>query len=226
MVKRKFDSETVRKNLQVLLKRMNISQRRFADMAGIDQSNFIKKFKGIQSITDLDLFKMEKAGISMTFLLTGTGDIFSAPQESNETIVDVPAVIENPKGIPVYDQEFSCGFLTFDGAAVIPSGYAEMPGTTGACCWCKATGNSMEPQIYSGDYVCLRKVDDWNRFLVFGDTYAIDTFNDMRSIKRIDRGEKENEFTLTSLNPEYKPQTIEISMIRTLFKVVAVSKLL
>ena len=85
----------------------------------------------------------------------------------------------------------------------------------------------MEPLIHSGDYVCLKKVEQWDLYLTMGDVYAVEAVNDLRTIKKIELGEDSKSFTLVPVNTElYKPQPIQKKAIRQIFKVVAVTKFL
>lgn len=156
------------------------------------------------------------------WLLTGEGEMCS------QTLRSVQKIASNTSGVPLFDLDFGCGFMAFyNDDAVKPVAYVNFPGTKGATCWCKATGDSMEPLIHSGDYVCLKKVEDWDQYLTMGEVYAIEATNDLRTIKRVELGEDKNSFTLVPVNTEgYKPQPIPKKMIRQIFKIVAVTKFL
>lgn len=212
--------DLVREHLQEVITDLGMNPNSFASMVGIDSSNLQKKLKGQLAITRKDFHKLAEANINVDWLLTGEGDKYTG--KVNKDLLPV-----NPeKAVPVYGEEFSCGFLSFNDSAMRPIGYVDFPGTRGATCWCKATGDSMMPMIANGDYVCLKKLTDWKDFIVFGDVYAIDTVNDMRSIKRIERGVSDDEFTLVPTNKEYSSQTIRKDLIRGLFRVLAVTKIL
>lgn len=228
MIRGNVNYDQVRDNLRKVIGDLNVTSRQLALMAGIDASNFNKKLKGDLNLTQKDFKKLEKIHISTDFLLTGEGSMYTGKvgeAASTEIQQSAPKVIV-PTGIPVYDEEFACGFSFFDNPALKPVSYAELPGTRGATCWCKATGHSMEPLISHGDYVCLKKIEDWQDFVVFGDCYAVDTVNEMRAIKKIGRGANDEEYTLVSVNEDYAPQPIKIKLIRAMFKVVAVTKFL
>lgn len=227
MITGNVNYELVRDNLRKVIEDLNITSRQLALMAGIDASNFNKKLKGELNLTKKDFEKLERINISIDFLLTGKGSMYTGRVEAVpvETQQPVPTVVVQT-GIPVYDEEFACGFTFFENPAFKPVSYADLPGTKGASCWCKATGQSMEPLINHGDYVCLKKVEGWQDFVVFGDYYAIETINEMRAIKKIEKGNKEDEYTLVSVNKNYAPQPIKINLIRAMFKVIAVTKFL
>lgn len=214
------NTKTVRENLLKIMKDMGKTTTGLASYVGIDSSNFIKKMKGTLPITTRDFTKFANAKINTDFLLTGEGMMYVAPINKSDS-----AVIKKTS-VPVFEEEFACGFTEFNDSSLRPIGYVELPGTRGATCWCKATGHSMEPSIDNGDYVCLRKMEDFNNFIVYGDIYAVDAMNDMRTIKKIERGEKDDEYMLVPANDSYQSQPIRKDMIRSLFRVVAVTKLL
>lgn len=212
-------SDLVRGNLLAVIDDLGMNPNSFATMVGIDSSNLQKKLKGQLKITVKDLNKLSKVNINTDFIMTGHGDMYVGK-------VGKPVLDDDPKrGVPVFAEEFSCGFLSFNDTAIRPIGYIDFPGTTGATCWCKATGDSMRPMIENGDYVCFKRLADWKDFLVFGDVYAIDTYNDMRSIKRIEHGESGDEYTLVPVNGDYSSQSLRKEMIRSLFRVIAVTKI-
>lgn len=212
--------DLVRERLKEVITDLGMNPNSFAKMVKIDSSNFLKKFKGLQGFTPKDFEKLAKANVNVDWLLTGEGDMYTGK------INKITLPVNPEKAVPVYGEEFSCGFLSFNDSALQPIGYVDFPGTRGATCWCKATGDSMMPMITNGDYVCLKKLADWKDFIVFGDVYAIDTYNDMRSIKRIERGATDDEFTLVPANKEYSSQSIRKDLIRGLFRVLAVTKIL
>lgn len=218
MSQRNVNYTKVAENLKKVIGELDMNSKTFAELLNYDPSNFNKKLKGDKAFTRKDIERFKEINISEDFLETGEGALFTGPVRNAKT--------EVTKRVPVYDEEFGCGFLEFGDAAVRPKGYAEMPGTSGATCWCKATGDSMSPIISNGDYVCLKRLDDWKDFIVYGENYAIDACNDMRTIKKLERGENDEEFLLVPINKTYSSQPIKKSLIRRLFMVLAVTKIL
>lgn len=156
------------------------------------------------------------ADLNLNWLRTGEGSMLKQAE---------PSAPGNQKGVPLYDQDFACGFLDYADAAALPSSYVNLPGTGNATCWCRATGNSMQPLIDNGDYVCLQLIDD-PTFLTFGDTYAFDCTNGMRTIKKLGRGSQPDSFRLIPVNKEVDEQDIPFAYIRRVFRVIAVAKYL
>lgn len=219
MGKENVKNDEVRKNLSLVIQDLKLNNNSFASMVEIDASNFSKKMKGEQNITSKDLSKLSRANINPDFLLTGKGDMYLGPVKSEKKFPE-------SKAIPIYKETWGGGFLTFEDSSVTPVGYLYMPEIKGATCWCRLTGESMRPEINSGDYICLKRIVDWDEFIVFGEIYAIDTVNDMRTVKYVERGDTDDEFKLVPANKEMKPQMIKKSVIRNMFRVINVMKAL
>lgn len=202
-----------------IMEDLGLNYTNMAKLVGVDVSNFSKKMKKSLAFSPRDFRKFSAANISVDYLKTLEGPMYTGPVNSNTES-------DFQEGVPVFDEEFGCGYAFFSDPSTKPIGYASLPGTKGATCWCKATGKSMEPKIENGDYVCLKKVMDWKDFIVYGDIYAIDCVNDMRTIKRVEKGGDDTEFNLVPDNKDYNKQSIKKDVIRNLFRVVSVSKAL
>lgn len=195
------------------------TQKDVAKKMGSTSPNVSSAMKGVESVlTDNFLHRFNEAFGTVfdeQWLLTGEGSMLKTEA--------LPA--KNGEGVPFYDQDFACGFLDFPDVAERPTEYVNLPGTRGATCWCRATGDSMQPLINNGDYVCLMKIYD-PTFLVFGDTYAFDCENGMRTIKKLGRGTQPDTYRLIPVNKAIDEQDIPVSIIRSIFRVVAVAKYL
>lgn len=138
---------------------------------------------------------------------------------------------EKPKisytdGVPYYNVDFIGGFdLVMNDQTINPEYRIDFKKYNDATCWCNVTGHSMEPEITHGDIIALKKIEDFS-FLPLGEVYAIVTTNNMRTIKRLGAGEKDDTYTLIPSNklPEYAPQQLPINMIRTIFQVLGCMK--
>lgn len=220
---RNVDQNLVRERVKAIMDELGFNPNAFATWLGTDPSNFTKKLKGILNFTDKDIENFERHNINSSFILLGDGRMFNG--DIKRYTSEDKSVVRG-SGVPVFEEEFACGFmLDISDTPVTPVGYVDIPGYKSATCWCKATGDSMQPLINNGDYICLRKFYDWD-FIIYGDVYAIDTVNDMRTIKRIDKGESDDEYMLVPVNKEYSPQPIKKAQIRNLFRVLGVTKFL
>lgn len=94
-----------------------------------------------------------------------------------------------------------------------------MPKYQNATLWCNATGDSMEPEISSGDVVALQLIED-HSFLMYDDVYAIVTTNGLRTIKRLGKSDDKNCYRLIPTNRAYDDQDIPKNMILRVFRVL------
>lgn len=134
----------------------------------------------------------------------------------------IPTANNDNKGVPYYDIDFMGGFdMIFNDQQVQPSFYIDFLPFNDCDCWINVTGKSMGPLIAHGDIVGLKKVDNWKRFLLEGEIYAIITDNGFRTIKMIGAGHDKDHYTLIPYNKseEYKPQTIPKDVITHIFRV-------
>ncbi len=217
----------VRKRLIEAIDKASASPTAFARDYGIEPSYLLKKLKGIRPVTRNDIRKMEKTPVNTDWLVTGEGQMFKEGFTPPQWEAHPVPVITKETGIPLYDVDFALGYTDFFNDSMGgPLAYVDFPGTRNATCWVRTTGDSMEPVIHSGDFLCLKKIEEWSAYLTTGEIYAIETVNDMRTVKKIERGYDELSLTLVPVNTEYKKQEIRKDLIRQVFKVVAVAKLL
>lgn len=133
-------------------------------------------------------------------------------------------IINYSVGTPYYDVDFMLGFdQLYAPTSESPEYLINIPRYNKATLWCNASGRSMEPEINNGDIVALQKIDDI-RFLPFGEIYAIITTNDMRTIKRIGRGDTPDTYKLIPTNNNFPAQDIPIDMILHVYKVLGCIK--
>lgn len=209
---------TVKQRILTYIKAKPLSQKKFEEAASLS-NGYINNLKSAPSADKLQKIFGAFPDLNQSWLLTGEGEMLKPAATS------APSKPSSGKGVPFYDLDFACGFLGYLDATTVPTSYVNLPGTEDATCWCRASGNSMQPQIDNGDYVCLKRIDDPS-FLVFGDTYAFDCTNGMRTIKKLGRGTQPDTFRLIPVNKEVDEQDIPFSIIRHIFRVIAVAKYL
>lgn len=130
------------------------------------------------------------------------------------------ASISYSDGVPYYDEDFVLGFNEIGFPfSENPQFLVRMPKYQNATLWCNATGDSMEPEIYSGDVVALQLIED-HSFLMYGDVYAIVTTNGLRTIKRLGKSDDKNCYRLIPTNNSYDEQDIPKSKILRVFRVL------
>ncbi len=135
--------------------------------------------------------------------------------------IDRDSTLVNPSnGIPYYDVDFCGGFdLVLNDQTYTPAGYINLPQYGKADSWANITGHSMEPLISNGDIIALRKIEDWQTYLLYGEIYGIMT-DEWRTFKRERKSENPDYIRLEPVNKEYDEQEIPKSIIRGVWQVL------
>lgn len=161
-------------------------------------------------------------GLSPSWLLTGEGDMLKADSKEEEEYELLPRITED-KGRPYYDVDFLGGYGEFaDDPASAPVTYMidYPPYNKEGVFYMNVRGDSMAPEINSGDLVALRPIEAWYDFLLLGKVYAIVTLSGQRTIKRLRRGSDSEHYTLEPINPAYESQEIPKTQIERVFEVL------
>lgn len=161
-------------------------------------------------------------GLSPSWLLTGEGPMLKEEKEKEEEYELLPRITED-KGRPYYDVDFLGGYGEFaDDPASAPVTYMidYPPYNKEGVFYMNVRGDSMSPEINSGDLVALRPIEAWYDFLLLGKVYAIVTLSGQRTIKRLRRGSDSDHYTLEPINPAYESQEIPKTQIERVFEVL------
>jgi len=161
-------------------------------------------------------------GLSPSWLLTGEGPMHKEEKEKEEEYELLPRITED-KGRPYYDVDFLGGYGEFaDDPASAPVTYMidYPPYNKEGVFYMNVRGDSMSPEINSGDLVALRPIEAWYDFLLLGKVYAIVTLSGQRTIKRLRRGSDSEHYTLEPINPAYESQEIPKTQIERVFEVL------
>lgn len=164
-------------------------------------------------------------GLSPSWLLTGEGPMLKEEKEEKEKEEEyelLPRITED-KGRPYYDVDFLGGYGEFaDDPASAPVTYMidYPPYNKEGVFYINVRGDSMSPEINSGDLVALRPIEAWYDFLLLGKVYAIVTLSGQRTIKRLRRGSDSEHYTLEPINPAYESQEIPKTQIERVFEVL------
>jgi|GEM_PF-490885 hypothetical protein len=169
-------------------------------------------------------------GISASWLLTGDGDMFTTSSSDEQSEVKreeeeyelLPRITED-RGRPYYDVDFLGGYGEFaDDPASAPVAYMidYPPYNKEGVFYMNVRGDSMAPEINSGDLVALRPIEAWYDFLLLGKVYAVVTLSGQRTIKRLRRGSDNEHYTLEPINPAYESQEIPKAQIERVFEVL------
>ena len=80
----------------------------------------------------------------------------------------------------------------------------------------------MEPLITPGDIIAIRKLNDWQTYLLPGEVYAIVT-NEYRTIKRVLEKDADT-LILVPENPEYGRKEIPKNIVLEVYQVLGCMK--
>lgn len=123
-------------------------------------------------------------------------------------------------GTPYYDVDFCGGFdMVMNDQTYLPAGYINLPQYGKADSWANITGHSMEPLISNGDIIALRKIEDWQTYILYGEIYGIMT-DEWRTVKRVRKARNPEYILLEPINKEYDEQEIPKSIIRGVWQVL------
>lgn len=157
--------------------------------------------------------------INISWLLTGEGEMLKN--------TEAPALNINyeHKGVPYYNIDFIGGFdIVLNDQTINPDFYIDFPSYNNADAWANITGHSMEPLIGHGDIIAIKKMNDWQSYILYGEVYGIIT-DEYRTVKKVRSSKKGDDYLrLVPLNSEYDEQDIPKSIIRNVFKVVGCVK--
>lgn len=127
------------------------------------------------------------------------------------------------QGIPVYDVEFSAGFIEqIRDSKVEILTYINIPEVQGCDCVIRAKGDSMADYINNMDWIGIRRIQD-TQVVAYGQPYAIVT-KDLQLIKYIRKGSPGN-YLLKSENENFDDfelpiaKVLELYIIKTILKI-------
>ena len=195
------------------------NKRAFAQSVGISATvveNVVGTRKGKPSYDVLEKV-CANANISAEWLLTGKGNMLNT--DAREA-----SFSEQSHGVPFYDVDFCGGFdMMVNDQSAVPTGYIDFPQYNRADSWARITGHSMEPLISNGDIIALRKVEDWQSYLLYGEIYGIMT-NEYRTVKRIRKAQDPAKVLLEPINKDFDTIELDKRLIMGVWAVLGCAK--
>lgn len=159
--------------------------------------------------------------VNYEWLLTGKGKML------NNNDYQEPLYTINNKGIgvPYFDIDWRMGFDSVMGnGAVQPSYYIDFKKFNSADGWGNATGDSMAPIVSHGDIVAIRRLENWETYILYGEMYGIIT-EEYMTIKYVRKSKKGDEFVLlVPENPKFDEQDIPKIAITAVFQIMGCAK--
>lgn len=209
-----------------LMKTSQLSQAGFARRIGLDPSNVSKYLSGRLPINDTLLNRIiVNMGISSDWLKRGVG----LPYEKRHGVQSMPDDISGPDitdhTIPLFDIDVAAGTTGHDrmftqenlcSRIYLPEFHRDWVAV-------RAKGNSMQPVITNGAYICLLPQNEKDN-IVWGDIYVVVTDN-RRVVKYVNRNADPQCITLKSANPDYEPIEVRVDDIVALYPVKAIVNL-
>lgn len=139
---------------------------------------------------------------------------------------NTPCIIQEQNlGVPYYDVDFTGSFIDlFNEQTLSPIHNIVFEPFKDADLWCNVTGNSMADKINHGDIIAIRKVNNWQEDILYGEIYAIVT-EAYRTIKVIRKSEDKERYRLVPLNKaEHDDNEIKKDSIIKVFEVLGAIK--
>ena len=191
----------------------NGNKSQFAKMLGITPQTINTWIA--RNTFDAELLYAKCETLSADWLLAGKGDM----------IRNVPPNInQNGVGVPYFDVDFCGGFdMMLNDQTAIPTGYINFPQYNRADSWANISGHSMEPLISHGDIIALRKIEDWQTFILYGEIYGIMT-EEYRTVKRIRKSDNPDNLLLEPINKGYDSTEIPKAVITGVWQVLGCAK--
>jgi len=193
----------------------NISQVELSKATGISQSLISKIENRKMPLTD------ENAGIIDN--IYGNITCYYIDDESFYQDSDNPKPNFDGIGIPYFNVDFITGYdVIMNDQTINPEFFINFPLYNNATCWVNASGKSMEPLITPGDIIAIRKLNDWQTYLLPGEVYAIVT-TEYRTIKRVLEKDADT-LILVPENPEYGRKEIPKNIVLEVYQVLGCMK--
>lgn len=203
-----------------------MTQNAFAQRLGIDPGNMSKHLNGKLPVTEGLINRIVvETGVSKRWLKEGHDVPFPKPMHATQIDHGHSAIQKRniTGGTPIYDIDATAGFgelsrmFTEDNIV----GMINLPQVPDHSRIVRVSGNSMEPQICSGDYVAIRELTS-TRNIFWGQIYVV-VLDDYRMVKVIRRHQNNaDKVVLHSFNTEYDDMEVERTDIRALYLVESI----
>ncbi len=222
MQEKRQEKSPIKQNILLYLAQKGVSTYEFYKESGVTRG-ILQQNNGI-SEDNIAKFLAYAPDVSVEWLITGRGDMFSAMpekrQEKSSEEEKKPEVSFNPTlGKPYYDVDFLGGFDEIVNSQVtIPTNNIVIQGFDKADFWCNVTGHSMEPKINHGDIIALHQctLED----IQYGEIYAV-VLDTIRTIKILRRSSDPKKLRFVPINTtDYDEQEYPVERILHVFEVI------
>lgn len=226
-----MQAENVSARVRKTREALGLNPRQFALSVDLNPSNYYKVESGKLGVktTSLQIIS-EKYGVSLQWLLTGEGEMFTTGHSG--TVNEPPSpYVKAPNGrarrrpsgsneVPFYEADFEAGggvMFYEDIRTSTPAYTMDVPDFAG-CTAFRTYGHSMEPLIASGAILFGTKDEQWRDFLEYGQIYGIVCHNGRRYLKQVRKSKKsETHLLLISENEAYDPFDLPMDVIKSMW---------
>lgn len=152
--------------------------------------------------------KLQEMGFNIEWLKNGVGSMYL---KDKMPIVKHAAEAEKKGLIPFYDIDVTAHIseIFTDTPHSAPAYWLDIPHFKGSIA-CRVSGDSMAPEISSGDMILVKKINNPD-VILWGEIYLVvtdETANNLCTIKKLYQGRNPDTFILRSINPEYAGDTV------------------
>ena len=142
--------DSIAERLLSARKTLGLTQAVLSKKIGIAQGLYSKYETGALDIPDSIKAKLFQYGISLDWLVTGTGSIYKEPahaRDPNNRIITLPVVADIAAGIGIEAEDIEPREHISVPALLLP--------TSGPYYCFRVSGISMEPELHTGDYAII-----------------------------------------------------------------------
>ena len=194
--------------LKQIREALGLNQSAMAEKFGKTQSLWSYYEKGLKPVQADVYLKLGDLGFNIDWLKTGEGSLYL---DDKLPIIKTPAEAIKRGLIPYYDIDVTAHVAEIftDTNHASPAYWLDIPHFKGATA-CRVSGDSMAPEISSGDMILVKKINNPD-VILWGEIYLVvtdETANNLCTIKKLYEGQSPDTFVLRSINPEYSGDTI------------------
>lgn len=239
------DSERIKQ----LLEYLNVSANRLSKDLGLATPQIFYDIKNGRCGISKDLARRIKEkfiNISYVWLLTGMGEMIEVelPEAEKPVMVDIHDRNENkdkgsiqyPMEVPLVDigmvGHVADSYSPYRKLTLEMENYGDsqvkisFPDSKVGDLAIRNYGDSMAPIIPSGAVMLIRRIEHWEKYMGFGNTFVIVLIDGRRLTKHIvGYGTDHSYYLAKSYNNEIEDEEIPISMIKEVWKVVSILSL-
>lgn len=205
---------TVKQRIEEFIISSNLSSNKFEKQCGLS-NGYLRQLRKSPTVDKIEMILSAFPELNRDWLLYGEGEMLKPEQNAPSG-----TSIRGGGLVPLIPDEAIAGYLgdLIDGVTAFDCRLITSP-FPGAEIAIQVSGDSMSPQIKSGDRLYLRKIDG-SAFIPWGHAVVLDTVNGA-VVKEIQPCKEDDDFLLAvSVNPKYPPYKIEKSAIRGIYKIL------